>query len=65
LDTYHFNIDEIAEISNKCIDEREIKVPCISSLQLENFMADQEFFPIDIISVIRTAIYFYKKRAGL
>lgn len=65
LEKYQLNIEEVAEISNKCIDEREIKVPYISSLQLEKFMADEDFFPISIISIIRTAVYFYKKKFGL
>lgn len=54
------SIEELVVIANEYILKNNLG-DLISKEQLERYINDQENFPINTLSIIRAAIYFYKK----
>lgn len=54
------SFENIVEITNKYIKDNSYG-DFITTEQLTKYMADEDLFPINTISLIRGAIYFYKK----
>ncbi|QLQ30521.1 MAG: hypothetical protein HZT40_01560 [Candidatus Thiothrix singaporensis] len=60
LKKHSLQLEDIVLITNEYAKVKYNR--CIDTEQLRSYLDGREFFPVDVISLIRAAIYFYGKK---
>ena len=60
----NLSLEEMSTISNDYVNSADLGSSYISAELLESYINDRALMPIDIISTIRAALYFYRKSKG-